>query len=97
MHSVEKRRPCDDGEVRKVRFGSIIAATYLPESRRHDRPKQSAAKRTFRTPPVPGISSPAKGFSARKSISSRFSSSLKSFSVWRVKIVVSATDCMATI
>ena len=51
----------------------------------------AAVKRGFRTPPAPGIRPPANGFSARKSISSRLSSSSKSRSACRENVGVSAT------
>ena len=56
-------------------------------------PRPEAGTRSFLTPPVPGIASPASGFSARKSIRARRSSSLKSLSAWREKVGVSATVC----
>ena len=51
-------------------------------------PPPAAEKRSLRTPPVPGMTSPARGLVARRSMSSRLSSSVKSLSAWRVNVGV---------
>ena len=56
--------------------------------------RPGAAKRSFPTPPVPGISSPGGGFSVRWSISARLTSAVKILFVDRVMFGVSATFCI---
>ncbi len=57
-------------------------------------PRPGAAKRSFPTPPVPGISSTVSGFPARWSISARLTSAVKILFVDRVMFGVSATFCI---
>ncbi len=49
-------------------------------------PLPPARKRSLRTPPVPGMTSPARGFAARKLISSCLSSAVKILLAWRENV-----------